>query len=134
MPSRRTLRVVWLLAIGEVPALLLAGVLAFVLRPDRTPHPERVSARIATCDIRGAAGADISYAVTNGDRAKHGYKVELTVTTVTRVLGSGISLLPGVAAGATVTGRALIPVRGDSAGATCTARAVWFDASTGHRE
>jgi hypothetical protein len=133
MRSRRGLvRLAWLLAAGELPALVLAGSLAVTLRPDRAPHPERFTARIAACDLGGPGGATISYTLRNGDRARHGYRVELTVVTATRVLGSGASLMPHVDPGATVTGQALIPVQGDRSGATCKARAVVFDGSTGH--
>ena len=111
--------------------LVLAGALLVGLRPDRSPHPERVTARIDRCGL-SSSGAEIAYTVTNRDRARHGYRVELTVMTATRALGSGTSLLPGVPAGATVTGRALIPVSGDLAGATCRARAVAFDGVVGH--
>ena len=138
MPNRAAPRHSWgrtarLLAIGEVPVLVLAGVLAFSLRPDLAPHPERFTARIATCDVRAAGGAAISYTLTNGDRTGHGYQVALTVATDGRVLGAGTSLVPWVDAGATVTGRALVPVRGDAAGATCRASGVIFDGQTGHR-
>jgi len=138
MPNRAAPRHSWgrtarLLAIGEVPVLVLAGVLAVSLRPDQAPHPERFTARIATCDVRAAGGAAISYALTNGDGTGHGYKVELTVTTTGSVLGAGNSLVPWVEAGATVTGRALVPLQGDASGATCRARGVVFDGPTGHR-
>ena len=115
--------------------LVLAGALLVGLRPDRSPHPERVTARIDSCGLNSSgagSGAEIAYTVTNRDRARHGYRVELTVMTATSALGSGTSLLPGVPAGATVTGRALIPVSGDLTGATCRARAVAFDGVVGH--
>lgn len=120
-----------LLAIGEVPVLVLAGALLLAPRPDRSPHPERVTARIDSCGL-ASSGAAIAYTVTNQDRARHGYRVELTVMTATTALGSGTSLLPKVPAGATVTGRALVPVTGDLTGATCRARAVAFDGPVGH--
>lgn len=120
-----------LLAIGEVPVLVLAGALLLVPRPDRSPHPERVAARIDSCGL-ASSGAAIAYRVTNQDRATHGYRVELTVMTATTALGSGTSLMPRVPAGATVSGRALIPVTGDLTGATCRARAVAFDSPVGH--
>lgn len=122
-----------LLAIGELPVLVLAGLLAAVPGPEPTPHPERLTARISTCDVRAAGGAAISYTLANGDRSGHGYKVELTVTTAGSVLGAGTSLVPWVDAGATVTGRALVPLQGDASGATCHARGVVFDGQTGHR-
>jgi hypothetical protein len=121
------------LAIGELPVLVLAGALAITHRSDPTSHPARFTARISTCDVRGAGGAAISYTLTNGDRTGHGYKVELTVTTTGSVLGAGNSLVPWVAAGATVAGRALVPLQGDASGATCRARGVVFDGPTGHR-
>jgi len=121
------------LAIGELPVLVLAGALAITHRSDPTSHPARFTARISTCDVRGAGGAAISYTLTNGDRTGHGYKVELTVTTTDTVLGAGNSLVPWVEAGATVTGRALVPLQGDASGATCRARGVVFDGPTGHR-
>jgi hypothetical protein len=133
-PWGRTAR---LLAAGELPVLVLAWVLAVVLgpdpNPDPNPHPERFTARISTCDVRAAGGAAISYTLANGDRTGHGYKVELTVTTAGSVLGAGTSLVPWVDAGATVSGRALVPLQGDAAGAACQARGVVFDGQTGHR-
>lgn len=125
----------WLLAIGEVPVLVLAGTLLVGLRPVSSPDPGadpgRVTARIDSCGL-GSSAAEIAYTVTNQDRTGHGYRVELTVMTATSALGSGTSLLPGVPAGATVTGRALIPLHGDLTGATCRARAVAFDGVVGH--
>ncbi len=111
--------------------LVLAGALLVGLRPDPSPQPQRATARIDSCDLNSSA-AEIAYTVTNRDRTRHGYRVELTVMTATSVLGSGTSLLPAVPAGATVTGRALIPVSGDLSGATCRARAVVFDGVVGH--
>jgi hypothetical protein len=134
MPRRAARRTAWALAIGELPVLVLAGALAItLLRSDPIPHPERFTARISTCDVHGFGGAAISYTLTNGDRTGHGYQVALTVATDGRVLGAGTSLVPWVEAGATVTGRALVPVRGDAAGATCRASGVIFDGQTGHR-
>jgi hypothetical protein len=133
MPRRVARRTAWVLAIGELPVLVLAGALAITHRSDPTSHPARFTARISTCDVRGAGGAAISYTLTNGDRTGHGYQVALTVATDGRVLGAGTSLVPWVDAGATVTGRALVPVRGDAAGATCRASGVIFDGQTGHR-
>ena len=133
MPRRVARRTAWVLAIGELPVLVLAGALAITHRSDPTSHPARFTARISTCDVRGAGGAAISYTLTNGDRTGHGYKVELTVTTTDTVLGAGNSLVPWVEAGATVTGRALVPLQGGASGAICRARGVVFDGQTGHR-
>jgi hypothetical protein len=121
-----------LLLLIEVPVLVLAGVLAVVLWPDTSPHPERV--RVAGCDVRGGTTgtANVTYTVVNGDRSIHAYKVELTVGTGSAPLGSSIGLVNRVKPGATVTGRALIPVRGDATGASCTARATAHDGYAGH--
>lgn len=133
MPSRRgSARRAWLLAAGELPTLALAGILAVTLHPSGGTKPEQPAAQIVECDIAAVGGASIGYTVRNADTARHGYRVELTVTTATRVLGSGASLMPGVEPGVTATGRALIPVSGNTSGATCRARAVVFDGVTGH--
>jgi hypothetical protein len=127
-----------LLAVGELPTLAVAGILAVAVRVDTAAtsgtaaHPERFTAQIVGCDIGATGGASVAYTVRNSDTAPHGYRVELTVTAATRVLGSGASLMPGVEPGATATGRALIPVNGDPSGASCRARAVVFDGDTGH--
>jgi hypothetical protein len=126
---RRWLR---LLLLVEVPVLVLAGVLAVALWPDTTPHPERVTVRVAGCDVHGQGAADVTYTVVNGDRSTHAYRVELTVARESTALGSGVGLVNRVAPGTTVTGRALIPLRGDPAGATCAVRAKAFDGHAGH--
>jgi hypothetical protein len=121
-----------LLLLIEVPALVLAGALAVALWPDSTPHPERVATTVAGCDVAGTGAANVTYTVANGDRETHAYKVELTVTTGSAALGSGVSLVNHVQPGATVTGRALIPLRGDATGAACAARATIYEGVTGH--
>jgi hypothetical protein len=110
----------------------LSGILAVTLHPGDAPKPELPAAQIVDCDVTAAGGASVVYTVRNADTARHGYRVELTVTTANRVLGSGASLMPGVEPGATATGQALIPVSGNTSGATCRARAVVFDGVTGH--
>ncbi|MEN3308097.1 MAG: hypothetical protein V7603_4299 [Micromonosporaceae bacterium] len=120
------------LALVEAPVLVLVGVLAVALWPDTAPHPERVSVRVAGCDVHGAGAANVTYTVVNGDRDTHAYRVELTVATSSTALGSGVGLVNRVAPGATVTGRALIPLRGNPTGATCAVRATAHDGHAGH--
>ena len=88
----------------EVPVLVLAGALGVAFRPDTTPHPERVTTRVAGCEVSGPGAA----------------------------LGSGVGLVNRVAPGATVTGRALIPLRGNASGVTCAVRAQVHDGHAGH--
>jgi hypothetical protein len=121
-------------ALVEVPVLALAVVLAVVLWPDTSPHPERVTARVSVCDVHGAGAADVTYTVVNGDHRTHAYRVELTVATSSTPLGSGVGLVNRVAPGATVTGRALIPLRGNATGATCAVRAQAHDGHAGHHD
>jgi hypothetical protein len=116
----------------EVPVLVLAGALGVAFRPDTTPHPERVTTRVAGCDVPGPGAANVTYTLVNGDRSTHAYRVELTVTTGGAALGSGVGLVNRVAPGATVTGRALIPLRGNASGVTCAVRAQVHDGHAGH--
>lgn len=122
------------------PVLLIEGMvvvvalaLALVLLPDGTPHPERVTARVTTCDFSVRGSAQIAVALRNGDRARHGYRVELLVSDGNTPIGAGMSLVAEVAPGATATTRALVPLRGEAGAATCRARALVFDDRPGHR-
>jgi hypothetical protein len=119
-------------AVTEGGVVALALALAVALRPDSTPHPERVSANVARCDLGLRTAAQITYTVTNGDRSRHGYRVELLVVNSATPVGAGVNLINRVPPGATVTGRALVPVSGDPAGARCEARAKVFDGHSGH--
>jgi hypothetical protein len=123
--------------LAEIPVLVAVGVLAVVLTPASTPAstpvgPQRVTASVASCDLRNAGSANVTYTVVNGDRVEHAYKVELTVTAAGSPLGSGIGLVNRVAPGATVTGRALIVVRANPPNAACAVSATAHDGHAGH--
>ncbi len=116
----------------ECGIVLLAVATAVVLRPDRTAHPERVSARVHTCDLRSTSAAQIMYTVTNGDRTRHAYKVELLIANAKAPFGAGVSLTGHIAPGSTATARALVPLTGVAPDADCTARATVYDRQSGH--
>jgi hypothetical protein len=124
----------------ELPLLLAVGVAILVSRAavastdsDAGPHPERVTSQVAGCDVTGTRGAaQVTYTVANGDGAEHAYRVEVSVGTGTTALGSAVSLVNRVAPHSTVTGKALIPVRGNVAGASCAVHATAFNGHSGH--
>jgi hypothetical protein len=123
--------------LAEIPVLVAVGVLAVVLTPARTPpgpavRPPGVTARVASCDLRNAGSATVTYTVVNGDRVEHAYKVELTVAAAGSPLGGGVGLINHVAAGATVTGRALVAVRANPPDAACAVNATAYDGHAGH--
>jgi hypothetical protein len=119
-------------ALTEGGVALLALVLAIVLSPDNTPHPEYVGAHVTACDLSSNGAAQITYTVTNSDRSRHAYRVELMVANARAPLGAGVGLVNRVPPGATVTARALVPLAGDPAGARCDVRAVAYDGHSGH--
>jgi hypothetical protein len=92
----------------------------------------QVTVQIKACDLSLHGAAQISFAVTNGDRAEHSYQVNLIVSGKANQLGAGTSLVNHVGRHTTVTARALVPVNGDAAGAVCQIRAIVFDGETGH--
>jgi hypothetical protein len=119
---------------GGVALLALALTLAVVLRPDDIPQPEYAGAHVAACDFSSNGAAQITYTVTNGDRSRHAYRVELMVANAKAPLGAGVGLVNHVAPGATVTARALVPLAGDPTGARCNVRAIAYDGHSGHHE
>ncbi|WP_433303460.1 hypothetical protein ACQP2F_12065 [Actinoplanes sp. CA-030573] len=119
--------------LAELPVLVVVGVLAVVPRPAGTPvGPQRVTVRVASCDLQNAGSADVTYTVVNGDRVEHAYKVELTVAAAGGPLGAGVGLVNRVEPGATATGRALIVVRANPPDAACAVGAVTHDGHAGH--
>jgi hypothetical protein len=119
--------------LAEIPVLVAVGVLAVVLTPASTPAgPQRVTARVASCDLQNAGSANVTYSVVNGDRVEHAYKVELTVAAAGSPLGAGVGLVNRVAPGATATGRALIVVRANPPDAACLLSATAHDGHAGH--
>jgi hypothetical protein len=137
MAKRPVLRTLLLV---ELPLLLAVGVGVTVSRAalaapdtDGGPHPERVTSQVAGCDVTGTRGAaQVTYTVANGDGTEHAYRVEVSVGTGTTALGSTVSLVNRVAPHTTVTGRALIPVRGNVAGASCVVHVTAFNGHSGH--
>jgi hypothetical protein len=128
----------WLRRVPLGPALiglcvmLLAAAVVTVLLADEQPRPAALTTTVTTCNLKVQGAAQVSYTLTNGDRATHGYLVHVSVANGTSVLGSGTSLLNHVAAGATSNAQALVPVASVGPGATCAIHAEVFDADTGH--
>ncbi|MCU7723039.1 hypothetical protein ODJ79_04865 [Actinoplanes sp. KI2] len=119
--------------LAEIPVLAAVGVLAVVLTPAGTPvDPQRVTVRVASCDLQNTGSANVTYTVVNGDRVEHAYKVELAVAAAGGPLGAGVGLVNRVAPGATATGRALIVVRANPPDAACTVGAITHDGHAGH--
>lgn len=119
--------------LAEIPVLVAVGVLAVLPTRASTPGtPQRVTARIASCDLQNAGSANVTYTVANGDRVEHAYKVELTVAAAGSPIGAGVGLVNRVAPGATATGRALIVVRANPPDAACMVGATAHDGHAGH--
>jgi hypothetical protein len=113
--------------------LALVGLaLVTVLNSGAGPSPGSVSARVTRCDLGGFGAAQVGYAVVNGDRAEHNYRVRMTVASGPATLGLGYSLVNHVAPGATASAQALVPLTGDPAGATCSVQAEVYDGTIGH--
>jgi hypothetical protein len=98
----------------------------------RAAATDGVTTTVTACGLAVPGAAQVGYRLTNGDRARHGYRVHVSVTDGRSVLGSTVSLVNGVAAGATAQARALVPVASSGAAATCVVHAEVFDAATGH--
>jgi hypothetical protein len=128
---RRLPRPSWRFALVGVCVVLLAAALVSVLTV-RGSGPDAVTAAVTACDLDTPGAAQVDYRLTNGDRASHGYRVHVTVTGRQGLLGSGVSLVTHVSAGATSRARALVPVASGALGAICAVHAVVFDADTGH--
>jgi hypothetical protein len=112
-------------------ALSLASVLSSAAAP--VASGDDVDARVAGC-VMSVDAAEITYAVTNKDRAEHAYRVELTVDNGTTRIGYGVSMLTQVAPGSTATARATVPTAVRPKGATCTARAAVYDGHAWHHK
>jgi len=111
----------------------LAGLaLAIALWPAPARSSEPAVAELAGCDLGSPGAAQVTYAITNRDGKEHSYKIDLTVASGGRVLGSGSSLVNRIAPGTSVTGRALVPVTGDLKGASCRVRGAVHDGHAGH--
>jgi len=115
---------------GVVALACLAS--AIVLWPAAARSSEPAVAELAGCDLGAPGAAQVTYAITNRDRAEHSYKIDITVASGSRVLGSGSSLINRIEPGAKVTGRALVPVTGDLTGASCRVRGAVHDGHAGH--
>jgi hypothetical protein len=119
--------------LGACGVLLVAA--AFVSVVDgRAAASNGVTTAVTACGLDVPGAAQVGYRLTNGDRARHGYRVHISVTDGRSVLGSTVGLVNGVAAGATAQARALVPVAPNPgrAAATCVVHAEVFDADTGH--
>jgi hypothetical protein len=129
---RSLLRVVLLV---ELPLLIAVGV---VVTATRSPAgavqgPERVAASVAGCDVTTTRGAaQVTYTVANATAVEHAYRVEVVVDAGATVVGSTVSLVNRVAPGTTVTGRAMIPLRGPVTAPSCVVHATTFDGHAGH--
>ena len=88
---------------GVVALACLAS--AIVLWPAAARSSEPAVAELAGCDLGAPGAAQVTYAITNRDRAEHSYKIDITVASGSRVLGSGSSLINRIEPGAKVTGR-----------------------------
>lgn len=110
---------------------LVAAALVVALRPDPPPRPA-VTATITGCDVSSAGSAQVTFTVTNGDRAPHGYRVDLTVLNGQNPVGAGTSLITNVDPGTTATAQALVPLKSTAAGTRCLVRANAHDGHTGH--
>ena len=121
-----------LVAAGEGVLLIVAVALALAFPVDTTPHPERVTTELKSCDLGLAGAAQISFTVANGDRAEHSYQVNMIVSGQSNQLGAGTLLVNHVGRHTTATARALVPVSGNATGAVCQLRAIPFDGETGH--
>jgi hypothetical protein len=130
MASRRRFRYL-AVALTAGGVVLLTAALVLVLRPDRTPHPERLTARVTGCDVSSYGAAQVTFTITNDDRRTHGYRVDLTVVNGTTPVGAGTSLITRVEPGSTATGQALVPLTGSAAEARCVVRANAHDGGAG---
>jgi hypothetical protein len=120
-----------LLLVGVCGVLLLAAALVSGL-DGRAAGPGAVTTAVTACGLDVPGAAQVAYRLTNGDGARHGYRVHVSVTDGRSVLGSTVSLVNGVAGGATAQARALVPVASSATAATCAVHAEVFDAATGH--
>jgi hypothetical protein len=116
--------------VGASGGLLCAALVSAV--DDRASASDGVTTTVIACGLDVAGAAQVGYRLTNGDRARHGYRVHVSVVDGRRVLGSTVSLVNGVAAGATAQARALVPMASSDAVATCLVHAEVFDVDTGH--
>jgi hypothetical protein len=121
----------WGLVLIGVSGLLCGAALVSVL-DGRAAGAAAATTAVTACDLAVPGAAQVGYRLTNGDRTSHGYRVHVSVTDGRSVLGSTVSLVNGVAGGATAQARALVPVASTGAAAACVVHAEVFDADTGH--
>lgn len=113
-------------------ATLLVVALGSVVFAATAQNPEAVTTRVTLCDLHAAGAAQVAFAVTNGDRVLHAYRITLTVADGSTTLGTGVALVNHVGAGTTSDARAVIALTGTAPHATCSARAETFTGDIGH--